>query len=98
MRSNALCRPLMSTAQSTRLTQWNRMDLALPPHMDEFAIEGFIGREVEGEVYERSGPATSSGGGASRTSSLARDAPVSISPGKIDATKKCPQRKSSVRR
>ena len=30
------------------------MDLALPPHMDEFAIEGFIGGEVEGEVYERS--------------------------------------------
>jgi hypothetical protein len=40
----------MSTAQSTRLTQWNRMDLALPPHIDEFAIEEFIGREVEGEV------------------------------------------------
>jgi hypothetical protein len=33
VRSNALCRPLMSTAESTRLTQWNRMDLALPPHM-----------------------------------------------------------------
>jgi hypothetical protein len=40
------------------------MDLALPPHMDEFAIEAFIGREVEGEVYERTSDLVGLGGAA----------------------------------